>query len=126
MNDAPPDGSYAELGKHLVDLATRLAGIRVKGHPVVSAGDLSMLNHIGDVELPAVDDIVQAATFQALTMSREVVQARRFNSELQEANSMLHAKMIDAQAAAELATNLAEKAASVLQDVMDREQGASV
>ncbi len=105
--NAPPDGSYAELGKHLVDLATRLAGVRVKGHPIVSAGDLSMLNHIGDVELPAADDIVQAATLQALTMSREVVQVRRFNAELQQANSMLHERLIEARAAAELATEKA-------------------
>ena len=104
------EGSYAALGEQLLTILERLRGITINDQPILLPGDAAFIEYLGSTELPATDDIVQSLSLQAMTMSREVVQVRRFCDELQAGNSILHGRMIDAQAAAELATNLAEKA----------------
>lgn len=80
-----PENSYASLGERLIEIATKIRA----GEPVTHA-DLLFVEHVGSTELPAIDDVIQSLTLQAMTMSREALHHRRMFEQMQVENSRLH------------------------------------
>lgn len=95
-----PDNSYASLGEHMAVIVERLAAIVVRAEggdvmPLLTTSELVFLRHLANVELPATDETMQSFVFQAATMAREALTAKKLFEQMQMENSNLHERNVN-------------------------------